>query len=123
MFRRVGIRRVRALTLRPPRNNPVYWNRSRAGHELALLVSRGRRRHVMRIKHAGAICVACGISLALAGTSPPHRTHAQSADLVLCDRIAADPADPDKPADVKGTAEIAPSDIATALRFCKIASA
>ena len=48
---------------------------------------------------------------------------AQSADLVLCDRIAADPADPDKPADVKGTAEIAQSDIATAIKFCKTASA
>jgi TPR repeat protein len=47
---------------------------------------------------------------------------AQSADLVLCDRIAADPADPDKPADVKGTAEIAPSDIATAIKYCKVAS-
>src|ERR1700716_2237179 len=48
--------------------------------------------------------------------------HAQSADLVLCDRLAADPADPDKPADVKGVAEIAPSDIATAIKFCKTAS-
>src|SRR5215470_12867199 len=47
----------------------------------------------------------------------------QSADLVLCDRIAADPADPDKPADIKGTSEIAQSDIATAIKFCKIASA
>ena len=47
----------------------------------------------------------------------------QSADLVLCDRIAADPADPDKPADVKGTSEIAQSDIATAIKYCKIASA
>jgi TPR repeat protein len=48
--------------------------------------------------------------------------HAQSADLVLCDRLAADPADPDKPADVKGVTEIAASDIATALKFCKTAS-
>src|SRR5215510_8230118 len=47
---------------------------------------------------------------------------AQSADLVLCDRIAADPSDPDKPADVKGTPEIAQSDIATAIKFCKVAS-
>jgi TPR repeat protein len=47
---------------------------------------------------------------------------AQSADLVLCDRLAADPADPDKPAGVKGVAEIEPSDIATAIKFCKIAS-
>jgi TPR repeat protein len=49
--------------------------------------------------------------------------HAQPADLVLCDRIAADPADPDRPPDVKGVTEIAPSDIATALKFCKSASA
>src|SRR5947209_15068326 len=48
---------------------------------------------------------------------------AQSADLVLCDRLAADPADPDKPADAKGAAEIASGDIATAIRFCRIASA
>jgi len=48
---------------------------------------------------------------------------AQSADLVLCDRIAADPADPDRPADVKGVSEIASSDVATAIKFCKRASA
>jgi TPR repeat protein len=48
---------------------------------------------------------------------------AQSADLVLCDRVAADPADPDKPRDVKGVSEIASSDVATAIKFCKIASA
>ena len=48
--------------------------------------------------------------------------HAQSADLVLCDRVAADPADPDKPADAKGVAEIAASDIATAIKFCKSAA-
>ena len=47
----------------------------------------------------------------------------QSADLVLCDRLAADPADPDKPSDVKGTADIAASDIATAIKFCRVASA
>jgi TPR repeat protein len=47
--------------------------------------------------------------------------HAQSADLVLCDRVAADPADPDKPADVKGVADIAPSDVATAIKYCRIA--
>jgi len=52
----------------------------------------------------------------------PVSACAQSADLVLCDRIAADPSDPDKPTDVKGTAEIAPSDIPTAIKFCKTAS-
>jgi TPR repeat protein len=53
----------------------------------------------------------------------PGHARAQSADLVLCDRLAADPADPDKPADVKGVTEIAGADIATAIRFCKVASA
>ncbi|MEH2498259.1 TPR repeat protein [Bradyrhizobium sp. AZCC 1678] len=48
--------------------------------------------------------------------------HAQSADLVLCDRVAADPADPDKPADAKGVTDIAASDIATAIKFCKSAA-
>jgi uncharacterized protein len=49
--------------------------------------------------------------------------HAQSADLVLCDRVAADPADPDKPADVSGVSAIAPSDIAIAIKYCKGAAA
>jgi uncharacterized protein len=52
----------------------------------------------------------------------PAIVHAQSADLVLCDRLAADPADPDKPADVKGVGDVAPSDIATAIKFCKQAA-
>ncbi len=53
----------------------------------------------------------------------PLDVRAQSADLVLCDRIAADPSDPDKPADVKGVTEIASADIPTAIRFCKQAQA
>ncbi len=61
------------------------------------------------------------LALALASVHSP--AHAQSADLVLCDRLAADPADPDKPADVKGVADIAQSDVATAIKFCKRASA
>jgi TPR repeat protein len=68
--------------------------------------------------------LACAISLAgfcAAASTLPVR--AQSADLVLCDRLAADSADPDKPADVKGVAEIAPADIVTAIKFCKNASA
>ena len=48
--------------------------------------------------------------------------HAQSADLVLCDRVAADPADPDRPADVKGVADLAAADIPTAIRYCKNAA-
>jgi TPR repeat protein len=52
----------------------------------------------------------------------PALAHAQSADLVLCDRVAADASDPDKPADVKGVPDIAASDIATAIKFCKNAA-
>ena len=48
--------------------------------------------------------------------------HAQSADAVLCDRLAAYPSDPDKPADTKGVARIAPDDVATAIKFCKLAA-
>jgi TPR repeat protein len=52
----------------------------------------------------------------------PGFARAQSADLVLCDRLAADPADPDKPADVRGVPDIVPADIPTAIRYCKTAS-
>jgi TPR repeat protein len=62
------------------------------------------------------------IAATIAIAAMPSLTHAQSADLVLCDRLAADPADPDKPADVKGVSELAPSDVATAIKFCKTAS-
>ena len=73
-----------------------------------------RRCH--RVVIAGAIGMG---SLALAYMP---QVRAQSADLVLCDRIAADPADPDKPADMPGVSEIARSDLATAIKFCKRAS-
>ena len=71
-----------------------------------------------RWSHQFAIAAIAAIVAALT----PSLARAQSADLVLCDRIAADPSDPDKPADVKGVAEIAPSDIATAIKFCRQAS-
>ena len=77
-------------------------------------------------KRSGAALFACKFGLGLlvltiAAGQPPAL--AQSADLVLCDRIAADPSDPDKPADIKGVPEIAASDIPTAIKFCKIAAA
>ena len=53
--------------------------------------------------------------LALVLASPNSPAQAQSADLVLCDRVAADPSDPDKPKDVQGARDIAQSDIATAI--------
>ena len=52
----------------------------------------------------------------------PAALYAQSADLVLCDRIAADPGDPDKPANVKGVTQIAPADIPIAMQYCKAAA-
>lgn len=60
--------------------------------------------------------------VAVVSAVAPTPAAAQSADLVLCDRIAADPSDPDRPAGVRGTNEIAASDIATAIRYCRIAA-
>jgi uncharacterized protein len=78
-------------------------------------------------KRSGAVSFRRNVSIGLLaltiGSLHYSPARAQSADLVLCDRLAAEPADPDKPADVKGTPVIAPSDIATVIKFCKIASA
>jgi TPR repeat protein len=74
----------------------------------------------MRRRFPGFAIVA-GIAMA-AVAALPGLARAQSADLVLCDRVAADPADPDKPADVKGVTEIAASDVPTAVKFCKNAA-
>lgn len=71
------------------------------------------------MKRSAAILCVAGLAL----LSFCAAARAQSADLVLCDRIAADPADPDKPADVPGVTAIAKSDVATALKFCKSAAA
>ncbi|MEH2569367.1 tetratricopeptide repeat protein [Bradyrhizobium sp. AZCC 2289] len=60
--------------------------------------------------------------VAIVAMTTPAPAYAQSADLVLCDRVAADPSDPDKPADVKGVPDIAASDIATAIKYCKNAA-
>lgn len=76
-----------------------------------------RRSHTLSLAIGGS-AAALVISMALV----PTPARAQSADLVLCDRLAADPADPDKPADVKGVPDVAPPDIATAIRFCRTAS-
>jgi uncharacterized protein len=75
-------------------------------------------------KRSRVASIACTMSLLVLAVACTHSSaHAQSADLVLCDRLAADPADPDKPKDVKGVTEVAPSDIATAIKFCRTASA
>ena len=78
------------------------------------------------IKRSGAVSTVDGLRiglLALTLAAVHSSAQAQSADLVLCDRLAADPTDPDKPKDVKGTHEIDPSDVATAIKFCKVAAA
>src|SRR5262249_36987872 len=83
------------------------------------------QRADMRSKRR-AVSIAGSVTLALlplASACFPPLPHAQSADLVLCARLAADPADPDKPKDVKGVLEIEASDVATAIKFCKVASA
>jgi TPR repeat protein len=80
----------------------------------------------MMIRRLNAVLIACSLGFglpALTAFAVAPLAHAQSADLVLCDRVAAEPNDPDKPKDVRGTATIAPSDISTAIKFCKIASA
>jgi uncharacterized protein len=75
-------------------------------------------------KRSRAVSIACHIGvLALTAAFTHSSAHAQSADLVLCDRLAAEPSDPDKPKDVKGVSDIAPADIATAIKFCRTASA
>src|SRR5216684_577741 len=78
------------------------------------------------IKRSGAVSIACNFGIGLLALTIPSlhsSAHAQSADLVLCDRLAADPSDPDKPTDIKGTGDIAQSDVATAIKFCRLASA
>jgi len=62
------------------------------------------------------------VTFALAPLLTSSPAHAQSADLVLCDRVAADPSDPDKPADVRGVTDVAAADVATAIKFCKKAA-
>lgn len=73
---------------------------------------------VARASGVGAACAAVALA-ALISSAPAN---AQSADLVLCDRVAAHPADPDKPSDVRGVREIDPADVATAIKFCRTAS-
>ena len=68
------------------------------------------------------VSAAFGAAIFAVMAAVPAPLYAQSADLVLCDRLAADPADPDKPADVKGVASVAAADVATAIKFCKQAS-
>jgi uncharacterized protein len=76
------------------------------------------------IRRSRAVSIACHISVLMLAAACAHSSaRAQSADLVLCDRVAADPTDPDKLKDVAGVTAIAPADIATAIKFCRTASA
>src|SRR6266403_553796 len=79
------------------------------------------RSHALSSAATGRIALAAIAIAAAACLADPSQVQAQSADLVLCDRLAADPSDPDKPADVKGTSEVAPSDVATVIKYCRIA--
>jgi TPR repeat protein len=78
--------------------------------------------HALSSAATGRFALSAIAIAALASLANPSQVNAQSADLVLCDRLAADPTDPDKPADVKGTPDVAPSDVATAIKYCRIAS-
>jgi TPR repeat protein len=79
-------------------------------------------RHALLSAATGRIAFSAMAIMALASWTHPSPLAAQSADLVLCDRLAADPADPDKPADVKGAPDVAPADIPTAIKYCKVAA-
>lgn len=81
-----------------------------------------RRRYSAAMKRLPRTVYFFSIITAFALMAAAPQLRAQSADLVLCDRLAADPADPDKPQDVKGVASVAAGDVATAIRFCKQAS-
>jgi uncharacterized protein len=81
-----------------------------------------KRSHVFSpgaIDRIAALVIAIVAAASLVEPSP---VRAQSADLVLCDRLAADPADPDRPADVKGVLEVAAADVATAIKYCRTAA-
>lgn len=76
------------------------------------------------MKRLRAQSTACSFGALLAFIAcAPVPARAQSADLVLCDRLAADPTDPDKPADVRGVGDVAPADTTTAIKYCRLASA
>jgi TPR repeat protein len=110
------------------RGQGACWPRSAA---LNLFRQKNSAQHEVdmgiMLKRSGVNSIAHTVSVGLLALTIVALNYssarAQSADLVLCDRLAADPTDPDRPADVKGTPTIAPSDISTALKFCKIAAA
>jgi tetratricopeptide (TPR) repeat protein len=81
-----------------------------------------KRSHALCSAAIGRIALAAIVITVVACLANPSQVNAQSADLVLCDRLAADPSDPDKPADIEGTTDVAPSDVAIAIKYCRIAA-
>src|SRR5260370_11268105 len=77
---------------------------------------------MIRLQAFSFAAIGCIAVPAIIIVAMPTLARAQSADLVLCDRLAADPSDPDKPAEVKGTSDVARSDVATAIKCCRIAA-
>ena len=74
-------------------------------------------------QRARSMAAACGFIVGAVVLPAAHsEARAQSADLVLCDRVAADPTDSDKPAGIGGAVQIAPSDIAIAIKYCRLAA-
>jgi|GEM_PF-244918 len=86
------------------------------GKMLGNILSKAESRRCNTVAASGLCLIALLAPASAAGVQ------GQSADLILCDRVAADPTDPDRPPEVKGVAEIAPSDVATAIKFCKVAA-
>jgi TPR repeat protein len=70
----------------------------------------------------GRIAISAIAIVAVGWLAHPPWVEAQSADLVLCDRLAADPTDPDKPADTTGITNVAQADIALAIKYCRVAA-
>src|SRR5581483_12422036 len=75
---------------------------------LRLATTQACRGYMCKASAAAAMACASGLWLM---ALPSGSAQAQSADLVLCDRVAADPSDPDRPADMRGTPSIAPTDV------------
>jgi uncharacterized protein len=84
----------------------------------------GKTPRGIMVNRSGAVSTIVAVAtVALSAIVAHTDVGAQSADLALCDRVAADPTDPDKPADIKGVGDIPAADIATAIKYCKVAAA
>src|SRR5260370_42599451 len=79
-----------------------------------------KRSHALSSAATGRIALAAIAIAAAACLADPSQVQAQSADLVLCDRLAPDPSHPHKPADVKGPSDVPPSDGATPIKNCRV---